>query len=55
MSQNTTVPLMISSSGNGARGWGVKTLFMFAILVAVGTVINYFLLPEVSTPVLCAL
>lgn len=43
---NTTVPLMLSSSGNGAKGWGLKTLFMFAILSALGTVFNYYLLPE---------
>lgn len=40
------VPLMISNSGAGSRGWGVKTLFMFAILVACGTTLNFFLLPE---------
>lgn len=39
---------MISNSGAGSKGWGVRTLFMFAILVATGTVINFFLLPEVS-------
>ncbi|WVQ72838.1 hypothetical protein IAR50_002399 [Cryptococcus sp. DSM 104548] len=40
---NTTVPLMISTT---SRNWGVKTLFMFAILCGFGTIINYFLLPE---------
>ncbi|WVW82919.1 hypothetical protein I302_104933 [Kwoniella bestiolae CBS 10118] len=40
---NSTVPLMISAT---SRNWGVKTLYMFAILGGVGTVINFFLLPE---------
>ncbi|WVQ63618.1 uncharacterized protein L199_001771 [Kwoniella botswanensis] len=43
---NTTVPLMLGTDGAGARGWGLKTLFMFAILSAVGTVLCYFLVPE---------
>lgn len=38
------VPLMIATT---ARGWGVKRLFLCAILTALGTVIIYFLLPEV--------
>jgi hypothetical protein len=45
---------MISNSGAGSRGWGVKTLFMFAILVGMGTIINFFVLPEVSHPSLTA-
>ncbi|WRT67706.1 uncharacterized protein IL334_004678 [Kwoniella shivajii] len=40
---NSTVPLMISAT---SRNWGVKTLFMFAILGGFGTVINFFMLPE---------
>ncbi|WWC89877.1 uncharacterized protein L201_004805 [Kwoniella dendrophila CBS 6074] len=40
---NSTVPLMIAAT---SRNWGVKTLFMFAILGGIGTVINFFLLPE---------
>jgi hypothetical protein len=46
---------MISSSGNGARGWGLKTLYMFAVLVGVGTALNYWLLPEVSFSVVIML
>ncbi|WWD01250.1 hypothetical protein V866_008192 [Kwoniella sp. B9012] len=40
---NSTVPLMISAT---SRNWGVKTLYMFAILGGIGTIINFFLLPE---------
>ncbi|OCF31720.1 hypothetical protein I316_06527 [Kwoniella heveanensis BCC8398] len=40
---NSVVPLMISAT---SRNWGVKTLYMFAILGGTGTVINFFLLPE---------
>ncbi|WRT68794.1 uncharacterized protein IL334_005774 [Kwoniella shivajii] len=43
---NTTVPLMLGTDGAGARGWGLKTLYMFAILSAGGTVLCYFLVPE---------
>ncbi|WVW79665.1 hypothetical protein I302_101634 [Kwoniella bestiolae CBS 10118] len=43
---NTTVPLMLGSDGAGARNWGLKTLYMFAILSAVGTVLCFFLVPE---------
>jgi hypothetical protein len=39
---------MLAVTGPGARNWGTKTLFLFAILLAAGTVINYFLLPEAS-------
>ncbi|WWC69298.1 uncharacterized protein I206_103236 [Kwoniella pini CBS 10737] len=40
---NSVVPIMLSTT---SRNWGVKTLFMFAILGGIGTVINFFLLPE---------
>ena len=43
-----TVPLMLGSSGVGARNWGVKTLYLYACLGAIGLVINFFTLPEVS-------
>ena len=40
---------MISKNGSGARGWGLKTLYMFAILSGVGSIINFFIIPEVCT------
>ncbi|WWC88371.1 uncharacterized protein L201_003282 [Kwoniella dendrophila CBS 6074] len=43
---NTTVPLMLGTDGAGARGWGLKTLYMFAILSAAGTALCYWLVPE---------
>lgn len=39
---------MLASTGKGARNWGVKTMYLFACLGAIGLVINYFILPEVS-------
>ncbi|GFZ49652.1 hypothetical protein JCM24511_07053 [Saitozyma sp. JCM 24511] len=42
-----TVPLMLASTGSGARNWGVKTLYLFACTGGIGLVINYFILPEV--------
>lgn len=41
------VPLMLASTGSGARNWGVKTLYLFACTGGIGLVINYFILPEV--------
>ena len=38
---------MISKNGAGSGGWGLKTLYMFAILSGVGAIINYFIIPEV--------
>ncbi|WOO81685.1 MFS transporter fmqE [Vanrija pseudolonga] len=43
-----TVPLMLASTGKGARGWGVKTMFLFACLGGIGLVVNFFILPEVG-------
>jgi hypothetical protein len=40
---------MLSDSGTNATGWGVKTLYMFAILTAIGVVLNYIFLPEVGS------
>lgn len=45
---STTVPFMLATSGPGARNWGQKSLFLFAILSAIGTVVNYFIVPEVG-------
>lgn len=42
------VPYMLANSGPGARGWGTKTLFMFAITQGAATVGNYIFCPEVS-------
>lgn len=42
------VPLMLANSGPGSQGWGLSTLYMFAILIGVGTCINYWMIPEVS-------
>lgn len=39
---------MLANSGPGSQGWGLSTLYMFAILIGVGTCINYFMIPEVS-------
>ena len=39
---------MLGSVGNGARNWGTKTLFLFAVTGALASLINYFILPEVS-------
>jgi hypothetical protein len=44
-----TVPYMLASSGAGAVNWGTKALFLFAGTSIVGTAVNYFLLPEVSS------
>lgn len=41
-------PLMLSNKGHGAVNWGVKTMYLFACLDAVGLVANYFLLPELK-------
>jgi hypothetical protein len=43
------VPYMLASSGTGAVNWGTKSLFLFAGTSIVGTTVNYFLLPEVSS------
>ncbi|KAL1407893.1 hypothetical protein Q8F55_007329 [Vanrija albida] len=32
----------------GARGWGVKTMSLFACLGGIGLVVNFFILPEVG-------
>lgn len=43
-----SVPYMIGTAGAGARDWGTKTLFMFAITTGVASVGNFFICPEVS-------
>jgi len=43
-----TVPLMLAKTGPGARNWGVKTMFLYAILGTFGSVINYFYVPEIK-------
>lgn len=43
---SVTVPLMLATTGPGAANWGVKTLFMYAGLMAIGTVMNFIFLPE---------
>ncbi|KAL1404868.1 hypothetical protein Q8F55_008479 [Vanrija albida] len=43
-----TVPLMLSNKGKASRNWGVKTMYLFACLGAIGLVINYFMLPELK-------
>lgn len=43
-----SVPYMLATSGAGARGWGAKSIFMFAITMAAATIGNYFLCPEAS-------
>lgn len=43
-----SVPYMLATSGPGARGWGTKSIFMFAITMATATIGNFFLCPEVS-------
>ncbi|KAL1889058.1 hypothetical protein Sste5346_009123 [Sporothrix stenoceras] len=41
-----SVPYMLASTGPGARNWGTKSLFCFAITAGLSTVGNYFLCPE---------
>ncbi|CAK7215478.1 hypothetical protein SBRCBS47491_002495 [Sporothrix bragantina] len=41
-----SVPYMLASTGPGARDWGTKSLFCFAITAGLATLGNYFLCPE---------
>ncbi|CAK7222557.1 hypothetical protein SEUCBS140593_004939 [Sporothrix eucalyptigena] len=41
-----SVPFMLASSGPGARNWGTRSLFCFAITCGLATLGNYFLCPE---------